>query len=73
MPFGIVGLPMYTFVFVFVNLLLPNRGDWSFIWFGVKIITRKKPSGRQPKSAPRDGGGLGNPLDARPMYLGDTA
>ena len=42
MPFGIVGLHMYTFVFVLVNLLLPDGADRSFTWFGVKIITRKK-------------------------------
>ena len=49
MPFGIVGLHMYTFVFVLVSLLLPDRVDQSFTWFGVKIITRKRPSGRRPK------------------------
>ena len=48
MPFGIVGLHMYTFVFVLVNLLFTDRADRSFTWFGVKIITRKKPSGRRP-------------------------
>ena len=42
MPFGIVGLHMYTSVFVLVNLLSPDRADRSFTWFGVKIITRKK-------------------------------
>ena len=74
MPFGTVGLHMYTFVFVLVSLLLPDGADRSFTWFGVKIITRKKPSGRRPKCLnPRDGGGPGNPLDVRAMYLSDTA
>ena len=42
MPFGIVGLHMYTFVFVLLNLLLPDGAERSFPGFGVKIITRKK-------------------------------
>ena len=37
------------FCVVLVSLLLPDRADQSFTWFGVKIITRKRPSGRRPR------------------------